>query len=69
MKMLDVSEQVLKSLCWMRFVYVQGATGRSASQPAELLSLFDAVKIPVLQQSFEERSAYLISEQKRTVQN
>lgn len=60
LSMFDKSGEVLKSICWMRVMYVDTLTGRSAAHDDETMELFSSVLMPVDQQNFEERNAFLL---------
>jgi acyl-CoA thioester hydrolase len=64
MKMFNKDKTQLKSLLWIRFIYFDAKSQKSAIQPEEFMSLFKDVEVPQLAKTFEERTIQIMKERK-----
>lgn len=60
MRMWNESRQVLKSMMWTTFTYINIQTQKPALHPEELSALFQKIHLPVEQKDFEDRKTQLI---------
>ena len=60
MKMWDENETKLKAILWIKFIAFNLQTQKTANHSEELMKLFEAVVLPVGQQTFENRTFELI---------
>lgn len=63
MQMWDKNHKQLKAIFWSKFVYFSAKTQQSVHHSEELMSLFEQVKNPVEQMSFEERCQFILRNQ------
>lgn len=67
-RMFDEAEQVLKSIAWSRFRYIDIQQQKSAKHPEELTALFSNVVLPIEQKLFEERVQAVMGEMMASAQ-
>lgn len=64
MKMFNADKTQLKSLLWIRFIYIDAKGQKSTSHPEDLMQLFQAVEVPQSVRTFEERTAQIMTKNK-----
>jgi len=57
LRMYNEEKTELKAIMWSRFVHIDMKTKRSIQHASKYLELFESVKVPVMEQIFEERIA------------
>jgi len=63
MKMWNENEQKLKSIFWVTFTYFDIRTQKSSEHTKDLMALFEKIRIPISQRTFEERTRHIINRQ------
>ncbi len=66
MKMWNENEQKLKSIFWVTFMYFDIKTQKSSKHTTDLMALFEKIKMPIIQKTFEERTQHIIRLQKQS---
>ena len=64
MKMYNADKTQLKSLLWIRFIYIDAKNQKSTTHPENLMQLFQAVEVPQTVKTFEERAAQIMRKNK-----
>lgn len=61
MEMWDAQETQLKSLLWIRFMYIDIRTAKVTNHPKDLMDLYEQVIVEEPAKTFEERCAVFLS--------
>jgi acyl-CoA thioester hydrolase len=64
MKMFNKDKSQLKSVLWIRFIYFDAKSQKSASHPEDFMELFRTVEVPQTAKTFEERAMQIMRENK-----
>jgi acyl-CoA thioester hydrolase len=68
--MLNHNKSELKAVMWGRYVHIDLKTQKRTTHDATLMELFEQALLPVKQQTFEQRAAFLKQEYvKKSVSN
>ena len=62
MKMYNADKTQLKSLLWIRFIYIDVRSQKMAEHGSELIKLYEEVLVPQEAATFEERSEQIFRE-------
>jgi acyl-CoA thioester hydrolase len=70
LRMLNHNKSELKAVMWGRYVHIDLKTQKRTTHDATLMELFEQALLPVKQQTFEQRAAFLKQEYvKKSVSN
>ena len=62
MKMWNADKTQLKSLLWIRFIYIDVRNQKMTEHGPDLMQLYEQVVVPQEVRTFEERSAQIFKE-------